>query len=150
MRLLIPPPVQGVIIALAMWALSRYGPAYSFDFPGRALLVWLLGGAGVVMEIIAGLMFLRARTTVNPLKPENAARLVTTGLYRISRNPMYLALLLILIAWGFHLGAALGFAPIVFWVVYITEFQIKPEEKALREKFGDEYVAYTRKVRRWL
>ena len=150
MKLRIPPVIQGILVIAIMWALNRYGPSYVVDFPGRALLVWLLGGVGIVMEIIAARAFLRAKTTVNPLSPESAQHLVTTGLYRFSRNPMYLAMLFLLIAWGLHLANPLTAGPVILWVVYITEFQIKPEEKALREKFGGEYDAYARKVRRWL
>ncbi len=150
MKLVVPPPIQGVIIALLMWALARWTPQYSVDFQGRALLVYLFGVVGVVMEIVAGAIFLRAKTTVNPMKPENANRLVTTGLYRISRNPMYLALLFILMAWGAHLANPLNIIMLTAWVLYITEMQIKPEEVALRDKFGKEYKAYCRRVRRWI
>ena len=150
MKLIIPPPIQGIIVAIVMWALARWTPGLAFDFPGRAALVWAFGGVGVAMEIIAGLMFLRAKTTVNPPKPENARTLVTTGLYRISRNPMYLALLIVLIAWGLHLANPLAAGPVIAWVFYITQFQIKPEERALREKFGGDYDAYCNRVRRWI
>lgn len=150
MKLIIPPPVQGIIIALTMWALARWTPGLAFDFPGRAALVWVFGLVGVAMEIVAGLMFLRAKTTVNPMRPANAKHLVTTGLYRISRNPMYLALLLVLIAWGLHLANPLNGIVLAAWVLYITEFQIKPEEAALHKKFGADYEAYCRRVRRWL
>lgn len=150
MKLIIPPPVQGIIIALMMWALARWLPQYSVDFPGRALFVYFFGVVGVAMEIVAGLMFLRAKTTANPLKPANASRLVTTGLYRFSRNPMYLALLFVLMAWGAHLANPLNVIMLTAWVLYITEFQIKPEEKALSEKFGADYEAYCRRVRRWI
>ncbi len=150
MKLLIPPPVQGIIIAAAMWALARQTPGLAVDFPGRAFLVYFLGLIGVAMEIIAGLMFLRARTTPNPLKPQNASTLVTSGLYRFSRNPMYLALLFVLVAWGLHLANPLNAFLLVGWALYITAFQIKPEERALQEKFGADYVDYCRRVRRWL
>ncbi len=150
MKLIIPPPVQGILVALVIWALARWQPGLAIDFPGRAALVWVCAGVGVAMEIVAALMFVRAKTTVNPMKPENANHLVVEGLYRISRNPMYLALLIILAAWSLHLANPLAAAPLILWVLYITEFQIKPEEKALREKFGAEYEDYCRRVRRWV
>jgi protein-S-isoprenylcysteine O-methyltransferase Ste14 len=150
MKLIVPPPVQGLIMAVAMWTLARQTPGLTVDFPGRALLVYLLGLVGVAMEIIAGLMFLRARTTPNPLKPQNASKLVTSGLYGFSRNPMYLALLFVLVAWGLHLANPLNVLLLVGWVIYITEFQIKPEEQALKEKFAADYDDYCRRVRRWL
>lgn len=150
MKLKIPPPIQGLLIAITMWALARALPGLAFDFPGREVMVWLFGGVGIVMEITAGMIFLRAKTTVNPLKPQNANKLVTTGLYRISRNPMYLALGLVLLAWGLWLGHPLSLGLIPLWVLYITQFQIKPEEEALRAKFGADYETYCRRVRRWI
>lgn len=150
MKLKIPPPVQGLIVALIIWALARWSGDWRVDFPGRASLVWSLVIVGVAIEIIAGLMFVRAKTTVNPLRPEKANRLVVGGLYRFSRNPMYLALALILMGWALHLMNPLGAIPIIAWVWYITEYQIKPEEAALREKFGDDYAAYCKRVRRWI
>lgn len=150
MKLTVPPLVQGLVIIVLMWALARWTPGLTFDFPGRSILVWIFGVGGGAMGIFAGLAFVRAKTTVNPMKPENANRLVTDGLYRISRNPMYLALAFTFIAWGLHLANPLCAAPIILWIVYITEFQIKPEEEALRKKFGAEYEDYCRRVRRWI
>ncbi len=150
MKLLIPPPIQGIIVGLIMWAISQWTPGLSTEIIGGKALALIFGGVGIVMEIIAAIAFIRAKTTVTPLKPEKASRLVVEGLYRISRNPMYLGLLLLLIAWGLWLANPLNIAVIAGWVFYITEFQIKPEEKALREKFGDDYEAYCKRVRRWI
>ena len=150
MKLVIPPPLQGLIVAAVMWAVHSWAPGFAVDVPGRKAAAISVGAIGVAMEIAAIITFFRARTTVNPLKPANASRIVSTGLFRLSRNPMYLALLLVLIGWGLWLGNLLGAVLIALWVLYITEFQIKPEEQALREKFGAEYEDYCRRTRRWI
>lgn len=150
MKLIIPPPVQGILVAIAMWAVNRYGPEMGVHFAGLKFAAYAVGAIGVGMEIIAVATFFREKTTVNPLKPANASKIVSSGLFGISRNPMYLALLLVLIAWGLWLANPLNALLIAGWVVFITEFQIKPEEKALKQKFGAEYDAYCKQVRRWI
>ncbi|MEO1475370.1 MAG: isoprenylcysteine carboxylmethyltransferase family protein, partial [Pseudomonadota bacterium] len=90
------------------------------------------------------------RTTVNPLRPDKATHLVVTGLYRISRNPMYLGLAILLTGWGLYLGDAANLAVLAAFIGFITIFQIKPEEEILRSKFGDDYIDYCRRVRRWI
>lgn len=150
MKLVIPPPIQGIIIAITMWAVNRYGPGFDAAIPGLKTVAIGIGAVGFAMEIIAVATFFRAKTTVNPLKPSNASKIVSTGLFSISRNPMYLALLLVLVAWGLWLANPLNLLLIAGWVVFITEFQIKPEEKALKQKFGAEYDAYCERVRRWV
>jgi len=150
MRLLIPPPVQGLIFAAIMWGAARAVPQLSADFAGQLYLAAGFAIAGGVIEAVSAIAFFRAKTTVNPLKPANATRLVTGGLYQYSRNPMYLGLLLLLIGWAIWLGN-LAAAPLpVLFIAAITWAQIMPEEAALREKFGDEYEAYCSRVRRWI
>lgn len=99
---------------------------------------------------IAIRQFIRAKTTINPMAPDNADKLVIKGLYRISRNPMYLGVLFLLLAWAVYLQNILSFAPPILFVVFMTLFQIKPEEKALRKKFGTQYDEYSKSVRRWI
>ena len=94
--------------------------------------------------------FQRAGTTVSPREIEKASSLVTTGTYAISRNPMYLGLLLVLAAWTIALGQALNLVFPVLFAVLVTVFQIGPEERMLREKFGEAYIAYRKRVRRWI
>ena len=106
--------------------------------------------AGLTIVAIAISHFLAAKTTINPMTPDNAGRLVKTGLYKISRNPMYLGVLLLLLGWAAYLQNILSFAPPLLFVVSMTLLQIKPEEKALRAKFGTEYEAYCHRVRRWI
>ena len=120
-----------------LWAASAaMGPT-----PGRRRLAALALALGA---------FIRARTTVNPLAPEEAATLVTTGLYRISRNPMYLAMAAILTGGAFLMGNLSAFVAPILFVWLMTEFQIKPEERALQARFGEAFDAYRIRTRRWI
>ena len=103
-----------------------------------------------VIALIAFACMWRARTTINPLDPGKASNLVTNGIYRLSRNPLYLSLLLLLVAYAIRLDSiAVWVGPCVF-VAYVTRFQIVPEERVLTEKFGEAYAAYKDRTRRWI
>ena len=146
----IPPVAQVAVIAVAMWLMARAVPAASFTVPARAFMAGLfvaLGGAVAVAGVWA---FRQAKTTVNPHTPHKASSVVDHGVYRISRNPMYLGLLLLLIGWACYLGNAAAALLIPAFVAYMTNFQIKVEERMLLDKFGADYRAYTSRVRRWL
>jgi len=106
--------------------------------------------AAVSVGLAGVVAFRRARTTVNPLQPERASALVTGGIYRHTRNPMYLAVATMLLAWGLWLGNALGPLGAVLFVAWMDRLQIPPEERALAALFGEEFERYRRKVRRWL
>ena len=146
----IPPPLVGLALAAAMWAASAWPPLFEVVSWGRHSLVVLLVAAGVAFDL-AGLVAFRSRgTTVNPLRPRNASALVTGGVYRITRNPMYVGMALLLTAWAVHLSALWPFLGPVAFVLYINRFQIAPEERVLGELFGESWSAYTARVRRWL
>ena len=105
---------------------------------------------GALIEVAALVTLWRSRTTINPVHPERARRLVTGGIYRVSRNPMYLSLLLLLAAYALRLDAwAAWLGPLGFWA-YVTRFQILPEERVLADKFGPDYRRYRERTRRWL
>ncbi|WP_374936529.1 methyltransferase family protein [Mannheimia granulomatis] len=112
------------------------------------LAALLVLSAGVIATLAISALH-RAKTTYSPFKPENTNRLVNRGIYRKSRNPMYLALLLGLISWALLLGSlsAWSIVPLFMWL--ITYFQIKPEEQILLKKFGKGYSDYLMQVRRW-
>jgi len=113
---------------------------------GAAVLVTI--GAAVA---IGGVMsFRRARTTVNPLKPETSAALVSTGVYSFTRNPMYLGMALALLAWAVYLSSIWSLLGPLLFALYITRFQIVPEERVLDRLFGASFAAYKARVRRWL
>lgn len=146
----IPPPIVAALIALLAW---WWAPAEARTDATSALRLSLGFGIALLGGVVAGAGsrgFRRAKTTVNPLRPEKASALVTTGIYARTRNPMYVGMTLVLVgvaAWLWWWPALL--APVVY-VAYITHFQIRPEERALQRKFGAEFDAYTRRVRRWL
>jgi protein-S-isoprenylcysteine O-methyltransferase Ste14 len=105
---------------------------------------------GLVFDIGGTIAFRRARTTLNPLRPEKTRSLVTEGVYRFSRNPMYVGMLLILLAGVVFLAAPLTvLGPLTFFL-YVERLQITPEERAMSKLFGAEFDAYRARVRRWL
>jgi protein-S-isoprenylcysteine O-methyltransferase Ste14 len=150
LELKIPPPLVALLIGLAMWGLARFTPQLGFDSPLRGPLAILLIVAGAACAILGNLAFRRAKTTVNPMKPDTASALVVVGIYRHTRNPMYLGLAFVLLGWACHLAAPLALLGPVAFVLYITRFQILPEERALQAKFGQAYLDYQQQVRRWL
>ncbi|WP_227520440.1 methyltransferase family protein [Marinobacter sp. LV10R510-11A] len=105
---------------------------------------------GVAFSVAGVISFRLARTTINPSRPEKASALVSTGIYRVTRNPMYLGILLVLVAWALFLSSAWGLLAAVGFVLYMNHFQIAPEEHALSELFGKEFESYKASVRRWL
>lgn len=149
LELKLPPPLVGALAFLASWLLAQWLPA-------PALPSWWQYVAGPLALIGGGICtaafygFWRARTTINPLAPARASRLVTTGVYRFSRNPMYLGLAVVLVAWAMHTLALAAFAAPLAFVLFIDRFQVVPEERALTARFGDEYARYRLAVRRWL
>ena len=146
----IPPPAVGLLIAALMWALAGIGPALPMSAPVRLGLALALAALALAFDAAGLWAFYRARTTVNPLRPARAATVVTGGIYRITRNPMYVGMAMLLTAWGIDLGdIAVMVGPVLF-VVFITRFQIVPEERALQAKFGEPYARYMGDVRRWL
>lgn len=150
LHLLVPPPIVVLAAALAMWGIDALVPqariAVPFQVPVGAGLIAI----GLAFDLVSVAAFLRARTTVTPLAPDKTARIVTGGLYRISRNPMYLGMLLVLIGIAILLRNPLGLIAAAVFVAYITAFQITPEERLLEAKFGEDYLRYKRSVRRWL
>lgn len=150
LRFQIPPVVVVLVTAASMWLSSRAVPAFDFQIPFQGFIAIALAIAGAAISILGVMSFVRAGTTVNPLSPDAASSLVTSGVYRISRNPMYLGFLLLLLAWGVYLSNLPAFLFIPLFVVYMNRFQIAPEESALRSRFGPEFASYCNQVRRWL
>lgn len=138
------------VVAGLMGLAARAVPAAGFPIPARQVIALGLAVAGVGVVVAGGVSFRRAKTTVNPLKPETASSLVVSGLYRVSRNPMYLGVLIVLIGWAVLLANALAFITAATFVLYLNRFQIAPEERALTTRFGPEFSAYCAKVRRWI
>lgn len=150
MQSLIPPPVIAALVAALMWLTDAALPRARFELPLREWVVGALAVLGLALMLLAVWTFLRARTTVNPMHPERASSLVTTGVFAYSRNPIYLGDLLWLVAWGLWLGNAAALPLAVLFFVWITLVQIRAEEAALRARFGVAFEEYCRRVRRWL
>ena len=150
LELRIPPPVVMLLTGILMRLASSVMPALAFPIPARVALAVALAVAGFVVASVAFFSFRRVRTTVDPRKPDEATNLVAAGLYKVTRNPMYLGLLLILTGWAIFLANAVAFVFLPVFVLYLNRFQIEPEERALALKFGAQYAAYRAKVRRWL
>lgn len=145
------PPVAVVLLAAAlMWLLATAVAGLRAPLPGRLGIAIALASAGFGVALAGVTAFRRAHTTVNPMTPDASSSVVTTGIYRHTRNPMYLGMLLVLLAWCVALGNAAALAGPVAFILYMDRFQIAPEERALQAKFGDPYAAYLRQVRRWL
>ena len=150
MPLLIPPPLVVALFAGIMWQLAERLPFGGFAFALQRPLAGLVVLAGLALMAAAAWTMLRARTTVNPLKPERATRLVTGGVFARSRNPIYLGDALILAGLALGFGNWLGFLLLPLFVWFIGRLQIAPEERALQRLFGEVYRAYCARVRRWL
>lgn len=150
LELKIPPVAVGVVCGTAMWLLRLAVPAGHFEFRGQRGGALALAAAGVAIAALGVVAFRRARTSVNPLSPDAATSLVATGIYRRSRNPMYLGMLLVLTGWALYLRNAAGFIFLPAFMLYMNRFQIAPEERMLAARFGERFRRYQTEVRRWL
>ena len=150
LELRIPPVLLVAVAACLMWALAWLLPALNLALPGRTPAAILAALAGVLITLAGVVEFRRARTTTNPLKPGNATSLVAGGIYRMTRNPMYLGFALALLGWGIFLSNPLSLAVLFLFVAYMNRFQIAPEENAVESRSGEEFAGYRSKVRRWL
>ena len=150
LELKIPPGALAIACAAAMAGIAHQTPSLAWPFPGRLLVAGLLAAGGAGFGLAGVWSFLKARTTVNPHRPSSASALVVGGAYRITRNPMYLGLLLLLLAEAAFLAnaPALAFPPA--FVGYMNRFQIIPEERALLRQFGAAFSDYAKTVRRWI
>lgn len=149
LELRIPPVVLVVGFAIVMWLITWLLPSVTV-----AQVSWWLALlpalAGLLVSLAGVVAFRSASTTVNPTTPEASSSVVTAGVYRWSRNPMYLGFLLLLVAWALYLGNLGAALMLPLFVLYMKRYQIAPEERALYQKFGSEYLEYTSRVRRWL
>jgi len=150
LELKVPPVAVVLVTAAFMWLAAWAIPAFGFRSPARDLVAVSLALAGAVTSALGVISFRRARTTVNPMKPESSSSLVTSGIYRLTRNPMYLGFLLVLLGWAVFLSSILAFLFLPAFIVYMNHFQIEPEERALATLFGEAFAAYKARARRWL
>mgnify|MGYP000061873080 CR=1 FL=1 len=152
LELLVPPPLWLLLCVAMAYGLAQISKQWSWQMLplGLVKLQWPLVFLAAFIAVTSLIGFARKHTTINPHHPERSKHLVVEGLYRYSRNPMYLSLLLLLIAWCLHLQAGLSLLSCGVFVVLINRLQILPEEKLLTKQFNEQYLQYCRNVRRWL
>jgi protein-S-isoprenylcysteine O-methyltransferase Ste14 len=150
LELKVPPVALGLLTGALMWLGAWSVPRLAVPMPGRLYIAGGVALVGALVSILGVVSFKRAKTTVNPMTPEAASSLVVAGIYRVTRNPMYLGFLLILLGWAAWLSNVLALLPLAGFVIYMNVFQIRPEERALEALFGPEFEAYKKQVRRWI
>ena len=150
LELRIPPPLVALTLALTMFGVGRAVPVLTIALPGSLAIAVLLATLGVAVALAGVIAFHRVRTTVNPMKPGETSTIVSGGIFRYSRNPMYLGMFLALAGWAVYLCNAAAALILPAFVVYINQYQIKPEERVLLAKFGPQFEQYASRVRRWV
>ena len=150
LELKIPPVVVFLGFGAAMWPVSQNVSSAGFALPGSWIIGIALALMGFVIATSGVIAFRHHETTVNPLRPDEASSMVAVGVYRHTRNPMYLGLAMGLAAWAIYLSNTAALLLVPVFVIYMTQFQIKPEESALQANFGSSYTQYKASVRRWI
>ena len=150
LELKIPPLALFLISMAAAWLAAKLTPAASIDIRGADWIAIALLAAGATIGLAGIVEFRRRRTTVDPMSPHKASHVVTSGVFRWTRNPMYLGLAIGLLAWIVYLGNLIAVTILVAFVGFLDRFQIRPEERIMQCRFGDEYRSYLSAVRRWL
>lgn len=146
----IPPPLVGLIAGIVAWLASSAFAPTGIPSAFRLAVALALVASGFVLAGAGARAVSRAKTTLNPIKPETATALVTSGIYRYTRNPMYLGMAACLLAWSAWLGSFAGLIGPPLFMLYMNRFQIGPEERALSRLFGAQFGDYQARVRRWL
>tara|TARA_B100000925_G_scaffold14633_1_gene10189 strand:- start:71 stop:517 length:447 start_codon:yes stop_codon:yes gene_type:complete len=144
----VPPPIVTFICGLAIYFSKSFFNEF-FSYSNNIISLFLLI-LGLVVFLSAVKSFRKQKTTVNPLEPKQASSLVTSGIFKFSRNPMYLGMLIILLSLSFKFNLIGGMTISLFFYIFITKFQIIPEEAAMNELFGNEFIDYSKKTRRWI
>ena len=144
----IPPPIVTFICGLTIYFSKTFFNQF-FSYNNNIISLFLLV-FGLSIFILAIKAFSRQKTTVNPLEPRQASSLVISGIFKFSRNPMYLGMLIILLSLSWKFNLIGGMIISLFFYIFITKFQIIPEEAAMNELFGNEFINYSNKTRRWI
>ena len=143
----IPPPIVTLIFIFLIAFSNRLVEPFSFEYQTPLGVLIIIGGLSILIS--AARVFKQLETTINPMQPSQASRLAIIGPFKYTRNPMYLGMSIMLIGFGVIFGAKLTVCLLALFVLYITIFQIMPEERAMEQKF-DDWEDYSAKVRRWL
>jgi protein-S-isoprenylcysteine O-methyltransferase Ste14 len=150
LSLRVPPLAVTACAAALGWIGARAFPGFTVELGARTWLAGVFGLLGIACSVLGVVSFRRARTTVNPMTPAATTALVVSGIYRVTRNPMYLGFLFLLLGEIAGLGNVVALLIVPVFVLYLNRFQIGPEENALRSLFGAEFEAYAHRVRRWI
>ena len=150
LELKVPPLAVWLVFAGAMLGVAYVVPEASFALPARLVLALAMLALGVAVALAGVIAFRGKRTTVNPFTPSASSSVVSCGVYRVSRNPMYLGFFLALAGWALYLSNVAAVLLLPAFAAYMTQYQIKPEERALAAKFGSEFSQYMARVRRWV
>ena len=150
LELKLSPVMTAILLVILMWLLARATPGFSIRPDVRIMICAVLMAAGAAVGLAGVWSFRKARTTVNPWRVNASSELVVSGVYRHTRNPMYLGLLLGLLGWGIFLANAFALLLALIFVPFMNRFQILPEERALRQAYGEGFGEYCRRVGRWL
>ena len=150
LELKIPPIGVGIVAVFAMWLLSTFVPGGDISIPGSVWVAVALYCVGTALTATGVITFRAAQTTIDPRVPGNTTRLVTHGIYRLTRNPMYVGFTGGILGVAVHLSNIYALLVLPLFVLYMNRFQIYPEERAMRALFEDEYSEYAERVRRWL
>lgn len=146
----VPPPVLMVAVALLMWLTAKSIPGQAWPGIARFAAAAAFAASGIAFNVAGFRAIRHAGSTIDPTRPTAASTLVIGGPFQLSRNPMYVGFTLMLLAWAAWLQSPWVFAGPLIYVLYLTRWQIVPEERALRAKFGAAYSEYEARVRRWL
>ena len=148
MRNKIPPPLVTLFFGLCIYFSQEYFPESNLEFLN--ILSYIFYFAGLAILVLAVRLFKKQNTTVNPIKIENASSLVVSGIFKYSRNPMYLGMALILLGLTFMFNLMGGIIFTLLFTMYITKFQIRLEEEVMERFFGSDFIKYKQNVRMWL
>ena len=144
----IPPPIVTLFFGLCIYFSQELFPEFNLEY--FTILSYVSYFAGLSILILAVLLFRKQNTTVNPVKIDNASSLVTSGVFKFSRNPMYLGMVMILFGLALMFNLVGGIFFVLLFMIYITKFQIRPEEEVMERLFGEDFIKYKHKVRMWL
>lgn len=148
LELKIPPLVIAFVFGVLIWIMpTPYKIDNTIFSYGASIILFSIGS---IISILGVWEFKKQKTTVNPMNPQDCNSLVIKGIYKYTRNPMYLGFLFWLLSLGLFFRNPISIFIIIIFVAYMNTFQIVPEERVLQEKFGEEYLEYNKCVRRWL
>lgn len=146
----IPPLVVAILVGGSTWLAGQVSPSFDMTLPFRSVIAVALLVAAAAMAAASVSAFRRAGTTLNPIRPDETTVFVAHGVFRYTRNPMYLAMQIALLAWALWIANGVALLVSVSFTPYITYLQIVPEERSLEARFGVDYTAYRQRVRRWI